>query len=86
MKKAYSKPDILFESFSLATSIAAGCEVKLDTQAAYVCGIKFDNTTIFTNDVTNCRADKGGTVIADGGTADQLCYHNPYEANNVFAS
>ena len=86
MKKAYSKPDILFESFSMATSIAAGCEVKLDTQAAYVCGVKFDNVTLFTNEVTNCKSGDG-LVIAEGDKMyNKLCYHNPYEANNVFAS
>lgn len=32
MKKAYSKPQIVFESFELTTSIAAGCSIILSKE------------------------------------------------------
>lgn len=88
MKKAYSKPDILFESFSLATSIAAGCEEKaLSTQDA--CGVKFGKSIIFTSEAHGCAS-----VISDGSLTGNwvdkenngLCYHNPSATYNVFIS
>ena len=43
MKKAYSKPDIVFEDFSLSTNIAAGCEENpsLYTETVNTCGVKW---------------------------------------------
>jgi len=88
MKKAYSKPDILFESFSLATSIAAGCEEKaISTQDA--CGVDFGKSVIFTDAAYGCSS-----IIVDGATEGNrvdkenngLCYHNPSSTYNVFIS
>lgn len=82
MKKTYSKPDILFESFSLSTSIAAGCEVKITTIAAKQCGMKFGDTVVFTADMGNVCSTK----VVDGSLYDGLCYHVPTESNNLFNS
>jgi hypothetical protein len=81
MKKIYSKPDVIFENFSLCTSIAASCEVKTDTQANNVCGYKFGALYVFTDKIQGCT-----TPIAEGSINDGLCYHNPSEDNNLFNS
>ena len=40
MKKIYSKPEIMFDSFTLTTNIAAGCGKKIDTHVNGVCGLE----------------------------------------------
>lgn len=82
MKKNYSKPDILFEDFSLSTNIAAGCESKVDTQAKNECGILFDPQILFDNTVSNCTR-----ILTDGKNEfNNLCYHVPYDSMNAFYS
>ena len=82
MKKTYSKPDILFESFSLATSIAAGCDEKLQLLQDGVCGVKWGQTTIFTSEIEGCKRD----IVEGDSEYNGLCYHNPSETYNVFMS
>lgn len=53
MKKAYSKPQIVFESFELTTSIAAGCSIiiskeDIDIEQSW-------NPGLFTDDM-NCSS------------------------------
>jgi len=82
MKKQYSKPDIMFESFSLCTNIASGCEH--GTNFTYgVCGYEFtDEIYIFTTEVSGCNRK-----IEDGSSRfDGICYHNPSDLNNIFQS
>lgn len=86
MKKTYSRPDIIFEDFSLSASIAVSCEVKLDNPSKDVCGIKFDNVTVFVDGVTNCMPDNGGQTVGDGTAGNGLCYHVPKDTNNLFVS
>lgn len=82
MKKVYSKPDILFESFTLSTNIAAGCERKTNLQTSGSCGVNWGHSVIFTSAQYGCRS-----VITDGAEEyDGLCYHNPSESNNLFNS
>lgn len=80
MKKTYSKPEILFEDFSLSTSITAGCRfiTKLATEG--VCGYKGErsNQVVFTSDVVGCEYTE-----QDG---DTLCYHVPNADNDIFNS
>ncbi len=81
MKKTYSKPDIMFDNFSMTTCIAA-CEVEA-TFSRGVCGVEMDNmATVFTESVYGC------TWVAEDGDAsfDFLCYHVPSDNNNVFGS
>lgn len=82
MKKQYSKPDILFESFTLSTSIAGSCETVLDNPSANQCGIKMGFKTYFTESVAGCSTD----VIDGSGDLNGLCYHVPFDTNNVFNS
>ena len=84
MKKNYSKPDILFESFTLNTNIAAGCELQPNTENDG-CGVLYSGRYIlFADDVaTNCTRTPGNT---GSEYYDQFCYHT-YEGNlNVFFS
>ena len=83
MRKAYVKPEIMFESFTLSTNIAAGCEYKNGLQAQGYCGYK--NRTgkiIFTSDIVGAN----GCQYVEADTNDTLCYHVPNENNNIFNS
>ena len=84
MKKAYSKPDIYFEDFSLSTNIAAGCERIPNNNSDITCGVKWSKGVfIFTEGVSGCNRK-----IVDGadGEYNGLCYHNPDANYNVFMS
>ena len=83
MKKVYKKPNIIFEDFTLSTSIAAGCERKANN-VMYSCEY-FDNDlgyTIFTGSISKCTL-----TPQDGGDEyNGICYHVPVESNNLFNS
>jgi hypothetical protein len=87
MRKAYAKPDIVFESFALSTSIAGNCEVKTYTPNSGNCGYKFGGIMVFITDVTGCKLqipDGSENIVDENG--DAFCYHNPSEDNNLFNS
>lgn len=80
MKKIYSKPEILFEDFSLSISITAGCDIEHGTQAENECGYYFGRDgIIFTETVDGCQYKK-----PDG--YNNLCYHIPTETSDLFNS
>ena len=82
MKKAYVQPDIVFESFSLSTNIAAACANNVHTQYTGVCGVPFGKKMIFLMGVSGCY-----TQIPDGDPMhESLCYHIPVEDNKLFNS
>ena len=78
MTKNYIKPQIIFEDFSLNTSIAAGCEQISPLPSAGKCGYPIRGGVLFT-DKDICTLTK-----ADG--YDGLCYHVPIDDNNLFNS
>lgn len=84
MKREYAKPIIVFEDFTLNTSIASGCEAKTDLQAMGSCGwIPNDRWTqgpIFTDSSTGCA------ITSSKAGYDTLCYHVPNESYNLFNS
>ena len=85
MKKAYTKPDIIFEDFSLSTNISAGCEVRANAVEGS-CGYTIQNAmgqerVIFIVGNTGCL-----TVVGENDMDDKFCYHVPSEANNLFSS
>ena len=84
MKKTYSHPDILFESFSLCSSIAgSGCAHNITTQYSGTCAVMFGDKAVFTEQVGNICAVK----VADGSAIfNGLCYHVPTDMNSVFNS
>lgn len=81
MKKTYSAPDIVFESFSLSVSIAA-CAVETN-YGQYECGYKHDpENIIFVSGVSGCKE-----VVEDGDPVfDGVCYHVPAEDKQLFGS
>ena len=72
MKKTYSKPVIVFESFQLATSIASGCAdgTKIPVDVG--------GFTVF--------ADKGCDTLPQEEIDENSCYHVPTADSNVFSS
>lgn len=82
MKKSYSKPDITFESFSLSTNIAAGCEEKPVFNTDPCHGVSWGKQIIFTSESLGCTS-----VVPEGmDEYNRLCYHNPSADYNVFNS
>ena len=83
MKKTYTTPKIVFESFVLSTNIAGDCEVKTWTPNSGTCAypVKEDGITwnVFLDTVAACT-----TVQADGAN-NEFCYHVPY-GDNLFNS
>ncbi len=82
MKKAYSTPDIAFESFALSVSIAA-CKVEANHNAENECGYKWDAENIlFLENINGCT-----TVIGEGDDSwDGYCYHNHSVDKRLFGS
>ena len=87
MKKRYVKPDIVFESFMLCTSLASTCDYSAHN-AMYQCPYEeeWDGGTIaiFTSNMLDCDYPSSGLngEVYD----DRICYHNPSNMSNVFGS
>lgn len=81
MKKIYSKPDVMFESFTLSTNIAA-CANDTDLSSRDVCGYPWypAGKILFSDSISQCN------VYHDGDASNPICYHNPTESTNVFNS
>lgn len=82
MKKVYTKPVIVFEDFSLNTSIAEDCENITTTTGYGKCGFEFGGDVLFTNTVTDCTDN----WTVDDGDFNGICYYTPTADNNVFTS
>lgn len=84
MKKVYSAPDILFESFALSTNIAGDCEPPYVTTASKgSCGVPgTGGVMLFTVGLGNCNAPGYNEYV----TNDGFCYHNPTDDKNLFNS
>ena len=80
MKKAYMKPQIVFDSFVLTEDIAAGCTLLNSNMQPYVCAV-LDQELGFTifSDYEFCDS------TPPGGN-DTVCYHVPTADWNVFSS
>ena len=81
MKKAYTKPEIVFENFSLSTCIAS-CEVKTNTPSAMQCayGETEFGLSIFLDTVSACES-----WVQDGAN-NTFCYNVPVGTYNLFNS
>lgn len=82
MRKAYSKPEIFFEDFSLTSSIAAGCGITTDLQNAGTCGVSVSGYNVFFTGMQGCN----DIPVSIDGEFNGLCYHTPVEANLLFNS
>lgn len=79
MKKIYSKPEIMFDSFTLTTNIAAGCGKKIDTHVNGVCGLELSGVgKAFLDNIAGCEVKFT--------ESDEYCYHVPTEDNKLFNS
>ena len=76
MKKAYTKPEILFEDFSLSQNIAAGCEEKTNTPTQDNCGIDYGPFVVFLN-TPDSECTGAGRMDDQGGDGEYngICYH-----------
>lgn len=79
MKLTYEAPEIMFEDFSLSSSIAAGCEFKTSLQGENQCGYMMEGDIVFASDISGCKYKP-----ADGN--DTVCYHNPTDTHNLYTS
>ncbi len=83
MKKAYSAPDILFESFTLSTHIAGDCEPPYVNATEGACGVPgTGGVMLFTVGLGDCTSPGPDTYE----TNDGFCYHNPSDDKNLFNS
>lgn len=84
MKKTYSKPQIMFEDFTLCTNIAAGCayvEDVLPVQDQVGCGVKVGP------DATDVIFTDGLCYYGfDDGSYNNLCYYVPNSSTVLFGS
>ena len=84
MKKSYSKPEIMFESFAASTNIAA-CGVDTDLPVKYTCGIQYGppilNQVVFDSTISQCNVD-----ITETDMYNKVCYDNPSDTSALFGS
>ena len=81
MKKAYMKPEIMFESFVSSTNIATNCKLIISGHALDMCALEhYDNKLqeepwyIFTSKMQACTTNDGDE---DSDWFDRICYHVP---------
>lgn len=85
MKKVYSKPEIMFEDFTLSTNIAGDCEAKTNLQSNDSCGMNYSGLTVFMVEMDGCT---GIQVQYEGGDGiyNGICYHVLTGDKNLFNS
>ena len=84
MKKTYSKPQIMFEAFTLSTNIAAGCGIKtklMDRSGG--CGWQPDPRAEV---IFNFGVQGSDCEVGPGEMYNELCYDNPYGEYMLFTS
>lgn len=87
MKKTYSKPEILFESFTMSTNIAAGCEKIVGNPSKGSCAVNSSGgISVFDATVGAACAFTPGDMGTEEDMYDGFCYHVPTEYNNLFNS
>ena len=87
MKKNYQKPEILFEDFSLSSSIAAGCERIVGNPSKGTCALQgTGGINVFTSSMDEVCDYTPGSFGQPEDEYDGFCYHVPTEYNNLFNS
>ena len=88
--KKYTKPMIVFESFTLSTNIAGDCEIFNNNNpskgtCAYIVKFGKGETHFFTSSIGACIAQEqdDGSFVINGNT---FCYHVPDESYTLFNS
>ncbi len=88
MKKTYGKPDIMFDSFQMCTSIAKACEVRIGPLEG-TCGMPWRGPLkLFAEgpsiDAGACQIDADIDPVTEDFNG--ICYHVPVDSNNLFTS
>ena len=87
MKKVYTAPQILFESFTMSTNIAAGCDSIVGNPSKGSCAVlgsageKFFSGTMV--DICDFNVEEFGQAP---DMWDGFCYHVPNENSDLFNS
>ena len=83
MKKQYSKPEIIFESFVLSTNIAGDCGKIVNNHAEYSCPyLNRSGNNVFTAALVGICTD----VQQADGEDNGICYHTPVDVQELFNS
>lgn len=88
MSRAYSKPTIVYEDFSLSTSVA-NCDTKTKLPSYMQCGLPLPGVgTVFVDGNTGCLLKP--SVLDPNSPNDEIyngiCYHVPYDNKELFCS
>ena len=90
MKKTYTKPQIVFESFQLTANIAGDCNTKPNIANEATCGYIDDNGWIIFQNSAVCNMPASAVCIdvqvGPDGKHNGLCYHVPTGDMSVFTS
>lgn len=79
MKRRYEAPEILFEDFTMSTSIAGNCGTLVGNPSENICGYRTRNGDVFVEGITGC-------VYKQPDGYDGICYHVPVDASELFNS
>ena len=80
MKKNYSKPEIVFESFKLTTSIASNCDYNSNSGDKNTCSVDVGwGPSVFVSKPI-C------SVESENGNEFEVCYDVPTDDTRVFGS
>ena len=84
MKKAYTKPEIAYESFMMSTNIAGDCEGATPSNYSNYdsCGLLLSGLFVFLEGYNGCT----DLPIGANDSWDGYCYHTPTETTNIFNS
>ena len=86
MKKSYGKPDIVFDSFQMESSI--GSCAKRCGPIQDECGILWTPDTVFAEapgiNSNACTIDVD--INVDTESFDEMCYHVPFDGMQLFTS
>ena len=87
MKKAYEKPVVIVECFSLNTNIAGDCEKIVGNASKGTCGIPgSDGSFLFSSSVQGTSGCTFDWEALKGDDYDGFCYHTPTDKTNLFNS
>lgn len=86
MKREYTKPFVVFESFSMSTNIAGDCDTITTLQSRETaCGYFTRQGVVFASGMS-CTYTQGVTGIGADAQYNGICYHVPIDTKNLFNS
>lgn len=85
MKKAYEKPEIMFENFTINVNIAADCDIKTGLPTNNTCGMDFSGEMVFLTGMGGC-SDTAIDAVGGDGEYNGICYHVMSNGQGLFNS